>query len=223
MPVIRSLVILSLAVFVHPTSAAEPTPLSGTEILRWPEEDLSGRLMDGAHQFVERKIAESVKKRAELWHRDLTSPEAYVKSIEPNRQRFRTIIGAIDSRVPVRLETFGDDENPALVAEGATYEILQVRWAVLSGVFAEGLWIRQKSNSLRKVVAVPDASQTPEQLLGLAAGFSPEGQWARRLAENGFDLLIPTIIDREKLTTDDAQLRTSDQTHREWIYRRRLS
>jgi dienelactone hydrolase len=42
---------------------------------------------------------------------------------------------------------------------------------------------------------------------------------ARLLAENGFELILPTTVSREKLRTDDKQLQTSDQTHREWIYR----
>src|SRR5439155_27146976 len=41
----------------------------------------------------------------------------------------------------------------------------------------------------------------------------------RRLAENGVELVLPTLVSRDKLQTDDKQLRSSDQTHREWIYR----
>ncbi|HUV14661.1 MAG TPA: dienelactone hydrolase family protein, partial [Acidobacteriota bacterium] len=68
-------------------------------------------------------------------------------------------------------------------------------------------------------VMIPDADQTPEQLLGLAEGLPTELQLARRLAENGFELVIPALINRQRIETDDPQLRRSDQTHREWIYR----
>ena len=54
-------------------------PLPGTEPLDWPEEDLSERLMDGAHAFVERKIGESKQKRSRFWDYDFSSPDAYVK------------------------------------------------------------------------------------------------------------------------------------------------
>ena len=55
--------------------------------------------------------------------------------------------------------------------------------------------------------------------MGLAPGVKRESQAARLLAENGFELILATLVSREKLQTDDKQLRNSDQTHREWIYR----
>ncbi|MBN2130422.1 MAG: dienelactone hydrolase family protein, partial [Sedimentisphaerales bacterium] len=69
------------------------------------------------------------------------------------------------------------------------------------------------------VIVVPDADQTPEQVLGLAAGVAPESQFARRLAEHGFELVLPTLVSRRKLDTKDPALKQSDQTYREWIYR----
>ncbi len=41
----------------------------------------------------------------------------------------------------------------------------------------------------------------------------------RRLAESGFEIVLPALVSREKLAMDDRQLRQSDQTYREWIYR----
>src|SRR2546429_6442006 len=55
--------------------------------------------------------------------------------------------------------------------------------------------------------------------MGLTTGGKAESQASRLLAENGFELVVPTLVSREKLQTDDKQLRSSDQTHREWIYR----
>ena len=74
-----------------------PAALTGTKPLEWEEADLSTRLMDGAHQFIERKIAEAPGKRAAFWdHRDFSSAEAYAQSVMPNRERLRVIIGAVD-------------------------------------------------------------------------------------------------------------------------------
>ncbi|HZJ14612.1 MAG TPA: hypothetical protein VFD27_06155, partial [Chthoniobacteraceae bacterium] len=200
-----------------PATAARAESLPGTATLDWLEADLSMRLMDGAHRFVERKIAEAPAKRATLWARDFSSAEAYAKSVEANRAHFKTIIGAVDVRLPAAMERYGDEANPALVAETPAYRIFQVRWPVLDGLWGCGLMVEQKNAPAACAVVVPDAGQTPEQLLGLAPGAG--SQVARRLAENGFALLLPVTISREKLTTDDRQLRTSDQTRREWIYR----
>jgi len=99
--------------------------LPQTKPLEWEESDLSARLMDGAHRFIERRIAESVTKRSQFWSRDFSSAAAYAKSVQPNRGRFQTIIGAVDSRLTPRMERFGDDAHPALVAETSRYRIFR--------------------------------------------------------------------------------------------------
>src|SRR6185503_20950494 len=128
---------------------------------------------------VERKISESVQTRQRYWKRDFTSRQAYERSVDPNRRRFMKSIGVVDPRVPVTIERFGDDDNPALVAETAAYRIYQVRWPVLENVSGEGLLLQPTRQPLAHVVALPDADQTPEQIAGLAAGVAPEAQFAR--------------------------------------------
>ena len=218
------------------TPAAQP--LAQTTALEWPEEDLSGRMMDGAHRFVERQIAETQARSDRFWKYDRSSPAAWEASLEGNRDRLREIIGAVDPRVAPALERYGDDENPAIVAETPRYRVFQVRWPVLDGMTAEGLLVEPASarqtpgarsgetspelggaTPSASLVAVPDAGQTPEQILGLAPGLPPERQFARLLAESGCELVIPTLIRRELIETSDAQLRQSQQTWREWIYR----
>jgi dienelactone hydrolase len=210
-------------------------PLPNTLPLTW-EGDLSMRLMEGAHRFVERKIDEAPLRRQKHWNRDRSSPEAYEQSVEPNRDRFRRSIGlggdgpwpAAPSRVPrqqsadrasAAFEYYGDDENPALVAEAEAYRIYQVRWPVLEGVFGAGLLLRPRTEPKASVIALPDADQTPEQAVGLAPGAPSEAQFARRLAENGFEVLVPVIIDRGSSGSGTAEFGYTSQTHREWIYR----
>jgi len=192
-------------------TAAEPLP--GTASLDWPEEDLSARMMDGAHRFVEQQIAQSREKRQKYWA--LASKE----NIDGNRQRLREIIGAVDQRSAPRMERFGDDMAPALVAEMERYRVFQVRWAVLDGLTAEGLLVEPVGTTRLNAVFLPDCNQTPEQWLGLAPGLPPEQQAARRLAEYGYRLIIPVLVERSPLETTDAQLQRSNQTAREWLYR----
>ena len=175
--------------------------------------------MEGAHRFVERKIGESIEKRQRHWKRDFSSRQAYEASVESNRQRFKKIIGVVDSRVPTRMERFGDDENPALLAETTHYRIFQVRWSVLEGVTGEGLLLEPKMGPVAYVVALPDADQTPEQIAGLAPGVARESQFARRLAEKGAGVLVPALIDRTSRWSGHPDFGQTDQPHREWIYR----
>ena len=50
-------------------------------------------------QFLLREIDLSVERRAQFWHRDLSSAAAYNTSVEPNRQRLAHILGVRDARI----------------------------------------------------------------------------------------------------------------------------
>jgi dienelactone hydrolase len=209
---------LSASCFAGLAMGQQAQTLPGTQPLTWGG-DLSERMMDGAHRFVEREIDESIQARQKHWTRDFTSRQAYERSVEPNRQRFMKSIGVVDPRVPVAIERFGDDDNPALAAETDAYRTYQVRWPVLENVSGEGLLLQPTTPPLAHVVALPDADQTPEQIAGLAPGLAPEAQFARRLAENGFEVLVPVMIDRTARWSGHPDIRMTDQPHREWIYR----
>lgn len=205
-----------------------PQVLPGTKQLMM-EGDLSIKMLEGAHKFIEKKIDESIAKRLKLWNRDLTSKEAYEKSVEPNRRRFMKYIGVEDKTQPmvnynvgipdkypsVVMEKISTNNDPELVSETDKYKIYQVRWPVLNGVYGEGLLLQPKTKSKADIIAIPDADQEPEQLVGLMPGIAPESQFARHLAENGFQVLVPVIISRTLLFPGKPQ----QQTYREWLYR----
>ena len=121
----KTSLLLALAMVLF-ASIAHPQELPHTRRLEWPEADLSERLIAGAHRFVERKIAEAPAKRSLLWARDYSSTAAYARSVEPNRGRLRVILGVVDDRLPAAMERYGDESNPALVAETARIRIYQV-------------------------------------------------------------------------------------------------
>ncbi len=205
-----------------------PDTLPGTQPLDWPEQEqveVGHRLMDSAHRFVEGQIELARERRTRHWDRDTSSTEAYERSIQPNRERFAFIIGVTDEREPVAMERFGDARSPALVAEHADYRVYQVRWKVLHGVWGEGLLVEPRGTAAGHAVVVPDADQTPEQVMGLAGGLDDASQTARRLAEEGFAVVVPQTINRQSVdpsTLDIAAGRGGglrQQTHREWIYR----
>jgi dienelactone hydrolase len=200
--------------------AQEVAPLPGTKPLAM-EGDFSARMVAGIDAFLMREIERSVETRQKFWHRDFSSREAYERSVQSNRERFRKYIGAVDQRLPsTALEYMGSTADPALVAETASYKVYNVRWPVFENVLGEGLLLEPRSEAVACVVAIPDADQTPEMLAGLAKGISPEAQFARRLAENGCVVIVPALINREDTWSGNAALkRFTNQPHREWIYR----
>src|SRR5438094_8697457 len=66
----------------------EMTRLPNTEPLTW-QGDLSEKMMDGLHRYIERQIEGSVAIRLKYWKRDVSSPAAYDKSVQANRDRFK--------------------------------------------------------------------------------------------------------------------------------------
>ncbi|MDB5308454.1 MAG: putative dienelactone hydrolase [Gemmataceae bacterium] len=201
------------------TAFAEPPALlPGTKPLT-AEGDLSRKMLDGAHRFAERAIERSVQSRAKLWNRDPSSRAAYERSVQANRERFQKMIGVVDRRVPAAMERFGDDDNPALVAETGSFRVYQVRWPVLDGVRGEGLLLEPTGPVLGHVVALPDADQLSEQIAGLRPGVPPVSQFARRLAANGFRVIVPTPVSRGIDFSGHPHIALTNQPHREWIYR----
>ena len=138
--------------FSVPLFGGEIIPLSGTKPLDW-NGDLASRMMDGLHRYVERAMDRSIVSREKFWKREGSSPQAYEKSVEPNRQRLKKILGVVDARMPARMERFGDEDNPALVAQTELYCVYQVRWPVLEGVSGEGLLLEPAGPVLGQAVA----------------------------------------------------------------------
>jgi len=195
-------------------------PLAGTDALT-QEGDLSAAMVAGIDRFLMRQTEEAIVARAKFWNYDFASPAAYEKSIETNRNRLRLRIGAVDPRLPVNeLELIGSAESASRVAEAASYTVDAVRWPVFPGVHGEGLLVTPKARPVAFVVVLPDADQTPEQVMGLAPAVPAERQYARRLAENGCMLLVPVLVSRADTYSGNARLgRFTNQPHREWIYR----
>ena len=183
--------------------------------------DLAAIMVEGIGKYLDRELAASVEKRKQFWKPDFSSPEAYAKSVEPNRQRLKKILGVVDERVKFAdIEYVGGPNTPSLVAETDLYKVYAVRWPVLPGVDGEGLLLEPKGKVVAQVVAIPDADWTPEQIVGLAPGVPKESQYARRLAENGCRVVVPVLINRKDDYSGSAKFnRWTNQPHREFIYR----
>ncbi len=83
-------------------------------------------------------------------------------------------IGVVDPRVPVTLERFGDDDNPALVAETTAYRIYQVRWPVLEGVSGEGLLLEpRRPTALRTSLRCPTRTRRRNRSSASRQAFPP--------------------------------------------------
>jgi dienelactone hydrolase len=198
--------------------AAEPadSPLPGTQPLTIAG-DLASALVAGVDRFLLSQIEESTARRMRHWKRDFSSTPAYNASVEPNRKRLAHILGVRDPRVRFDgPQLVGTMARPDLLASAEEFNVFSIRWPAFGDVTGEGLLLEPGDHlGIASVVVIPDANQTPEQLVGLVAGVPAESQIARRLAERGCRVIVPTLIDRTVQPRNDRARLTS----REFIYR----
>ena len=201
------------------TGTAAQTVLPHTQPLE-TSQDLAAEMVEGIHRYLDKATRLAASSRDRFWNRDFSSEDAYVQSVEANREHFKTILGVVDPRLQVAsLELVATTGRPSKIAAGEGYEVSAVRWEALPGVFGEGLLLQPNSPPRARVVAIPDASWSPEMLAGIQPGIDPRSQFARRLAENGCQVIVPTLIDRTARWTGLSGIRESNLPHREFLFR----
>ncbi len=199
---------LLFVVTAVPVAPAQ-TVLPGTRPLTY-EGDPATNMVDEINAFLTRETAAVADRRSKLSNGD----------VAPRRERFRRLIGAVDTRVPfTALQFTATTDAPAEVARAKSYRVYAVRWPVFEDVDAEGLLLQPDGEPRARIVALPDADWSPEMLAGLSQGIEPSAQFARRLAENGCQVLVPMLVDRSDTWSGIPGVRMTNQPHREWIYR----
>lgn len=194
--------------------------LEGTQLMV-DTANMSDKMLRGINDYFDRKIEASLENRKEFWDVDFSGKQAFENSITENRKSFASIIGIADSLDPdVDMEYVSTTTVSAKVAENHYFIAYAVRWHLYGEVYGEGLLLQPKNDPKARIVAIPDADQTPESLVGLVPGLPAELQYARHLAETGCQVVIPTIVDRtDSLSGNERLGRHTNQPHREWIYR----
>jgi len=223
---------LWLSALAGVAQAADVEAFPGTKSLTI-EGDLASQMVDGIDRFLMRQIDESIPNRGVRKPADSKLSDEDWK--QARRKQFAKSIGIVDERVKFDgLELVGTSSRPARIAKGAGFYAYQVRWPVLPGVHGEGLLLTFADLSTEEgmqhlstrgttLIAIPDADQSPEMLAGLETGeraIPAEAQFARRLAEQGYHVIVPCLIDRsDKYSVGAGGTRPTNQPAREFIYR----
>lgn len=201
----------------------EPGPVSGTKLLDTAEEtDITSELVAGVDRFCDKRLAAAPKHRAKYWNPDLSSADAFNKSVAPNRERLARILGVVDERTKAKgFEPMIRVGGPEHVSENEKFRTIGVRWPVFRGVHGEGLLLEPKVERPKgAVIVLPSAGMTPEMQSGIDSTLLAQHQYARRLAEAGFRVLVMTIIDRgTDFSKTCAGAIDTGLSHREFIYR----
>ncbi|NNE94153.1 MAG: hypothetical protein HKN23_21100, partial [Verrucomicrobiales bacterium] len=178
---------------------ADQEPLPGTKKLTL-EGDLSRMLADGCDRFLDAQIAAAAKNRP----------------ADPKRERLVQMLGLHRDEKPDpktnRLEFYSMRKAQKAVADGLS--VYHVRWRAFGDVHGDGLLLEPEGEEnpvLADVIAIPDASQTPEEIAGLIDGETPTPPFALYLARQGCRVLVPTLINREE--------NLPTLPNREWLHR----
>ncbi len=186
------------------------------------EGDLAAQMVEALDGYVTDAVARSPEKREILWSRDYSSHEAYTKSVEPNRERFKKQIGCLDERLPIEaLNYVATTSTAAQVVESDDYTVSRVRWQVFDGVEGEGLLLEPRDDAwTTQVVAIPDADWTPEMIAGVTNDLPLAAQYAKRFVRAGCRVVVPLLINRDDTYSGNPTLGAmTNQPHREFIYR----
>jgi len=180
-----------VAAGVFVTSSAGPAAAeeaSGRAELKQSEEERTDAYAQQLEAYLRTWLVDDYPQRAaEAWERDYSSIEAFVKSVEPNRQRWREVI-----KPPV-LETAGElvrRPHPPLAE-------LKAEWLTLplGGLTAEGLLVVPADAAPEKpvplVVAQHGIGSFPERTFGLMDEGDAYHRYAEALAKAGFAVLAP--------------------------------
>lgn len=206
-----------------PTALAQQLP--GTEPLEM-QGDIASELVAGVDRFLLQQLQQAPAKRAEAWPRPANEGDVgqqWEAAVQKRRDELARIIGLRDQRVKEpRLQLEREPHASGVYAEGANWIATRARWPVLSGVDASGLWVepRRPIQTHFRAVVIPDAGQTPEQLVGLEPSDNdPHTEAclpvAAILAAAGGEVVVTTPVSRHR----EARNGRAVMTDQEFLYR----
>ena len=180
--------------------------------------EIDRKLLAGVGKFLDRELTQAADERVQQIRG--IRPEAWPAELVRRRKTLQHILGIREQENDsnVVMEIVADVGGPLSIAENDLLDIVAVRWKAFGNVHGEGLLLRPKSRIVAHVVAVPDADQTPESLLGTVEGQHNHYPYPVHLANHGCQVLIPTLISRQR---DQFRWhgRRVDVTNREFLYR----
>ncbi len=193
-------------------SAPDQKPLPGTKPLT-DTSDLTSKMIAGIDRFLLQQIDQAAVDRPRQWKRDLSSHEAYVRSIEAKRKELSAILGMTDPLVSGgRFSYLGQTHSRSakgFVNPGEfTYTVHEVTWPTLDDMNGAGLLLMPSGKVHGDIIAIPEADQVPEDLV---SSENLNNSYAQKLVRSGFRVLIPTLINRDT--------NRWNMSNREWAHR----
>ena len=215
------ILIISLLVFNLKLSGQQNFPFKASPLTE--KVDLSAKMVEGVGRFLLSETEKQKENRSKAWQFDFSSEKGFDQSISAQRHLLSKRLGVVEARVQSHIEILTNSRAAGLKAfkiELPKCTISAIHWQVLDGLSAEGILIQPKGEVTARVVMIPDADVTPEVLAGMQLSGHVGFAAAQQLANNGIEVIIPTLISRDSKYSGNKSLDMSTTLpHREWLYR----
>lgn len=161
-----------------------------------PDELISRSITDRQHlnrvefeDWLRRQLLAYPQRRDRYWHPDFSSTEAYLQSVEPNRERWRQALGVfqpLDDNLDPQLW-------PAMEDDEVLGQWLEVR--LDDGLRARAIVARPKkaNGPVPLIVAQHGISSSPEHCFGLVPTDTVYWAFAQRLVRDGYAVIAPLM------------------------------
>lgn len=206
-----------------PRAAAQDQPprvLPSTQPLE-TQSDITSDLVDSVDRFLLEQLSLAPARRQQNWPQPTANgadPKQWQAATAGLRERLKGIIGLRDQRVAQpRLLLEQEPYAQTSYAAGEGWTASRARWPVLEGVDASGLWVQPRDKAQRafQAVVIPDAGQTPEDLIGIGKNADRSWPVASLLAAAGGEVIVTTPISRHR----EARRGRAVMTDQEFLYR----
>ncbi len=143
----RSACALTLLGLALAAPAGVPPLPPDTAPLDW-QGDIASRLVDSADTFLLRELDRAAARRDAAWTLDTAALDSVTPDalLENRRRQLARMLGLRDTRVPPRVELITTPDRDSLLADGSRFTVRVVRWQVLDGLTAEGLFLQPMSS-----------------------------------------------------------------------------
>ncbi|MBX3257089.1 MAG: hypothetical protein KF862_23335 [Chitinophagaceae bacterium] len=202
-----------LPAMAQPVIPFTSSPLTGND-------DLSAKMVEGIHRFLQQETEKKAVQRASRWQRDFSSVTAFDQSVSGQRALLKARLGIAEERVEPAMQIITRNNLTAATIVQKGYTISAVQWRVLDHLSAEGILITPAKKIKARAIVIPDADLEPEALAGMKPGAFAGAASVLALVQSGVEILVPVLISRDHSYSGNPELKLQTrQPHREWIYR----
>ncbi len=197
---------------ITPTSDALP----GTKKLELTK-PLHEVMVHGISQFAEQELQAARKKRTAPWL-SAEDPDAAKKAA---RGRLREMIGAVDPLIGnPGLWITGDNTNNDLSGDAPNSVISTLMlWQVAEGISMEARVFTSEIPDVNGTPSFPPKGKFVVLLQDPGESIQANSKVAERIARSGVDVVCPVLVNRGTEFSMHPDIRRTNMTHREYIYR----